>query len=409
MKHWGSIILICLAVCACSSDKKIAPSEGRLSLMEEAQLKQAQGTPRLESSKTRSVFLMADENAQNKKSPVSFKAPKKSWQAKAGSYSAPQSFNKILVDEKNISTLDKKNVFSQFDLKGNKTFEKQLDSEEVGQAITSKNGAVYILTAMGTLIKVDSKGKELWKKKFNTPFRNDPVLYKDIIYLLSASNDLWALDTKDGKEVWHYKTTTPTTTLWKMGRPAVNNNTLIVPFSNGIVMAFQAQTGAFLWETDMIGAKAFNQISQISQMTASPVIEENTLYLVGHADITKALNLKSGEEIWTLPIGGNTTPFINGNTLFLLDNQGTLHALNKSNGHQFWQKNIANSGTPSLDFINDTFVLFYPQKTIIINPKTGNIQAKFETNTKVAPPVATKDGLYFLTDNGKLNYQGFLK
>lgn len=412
MKHWGGIFLICLALCACSTDKKVAPSEGRLSLMEETSLKASSGKPAFDKAKSPSSFLTAGENAQNKKSPLSFKETKEDWTTDAGSFNGkfPLNLNKILIDEKNIYTMDDEGLFSQFGLKGNEIFSQQIIQDKDVLTFTSKNGQFFTLTTEGNLLKTDKKGKILWKKDLNVPFRNEPVLYKDIIYLLSADNNLWALNINNAKEVWHYKTTAPTTALWKMGRPAVNNNIIIVPFSNGLVSAFQAQTGTFLWETDMMGNKSFNQISDMTQMSASPVIEKDTVYLVGHADITKAVNLKDGEELWTLPIGGNTTPFLNGNTLFVLDNQNVLHALNKKNGQQFWVTKLPKTQQiPVLNFVNNTLVVFYPDKTFLITPKTGEIKSSFENDKKVASPVITKKGLYFLTDNGQLNYQGFLQ
>ena len=128
--------------------------------------------------------------------------------------------------------------------------------------------------------------------------------------------------------------------------------------------------------------KVFSAIAQLSQMTASPVIEKVIVYLVGHNGKTLAVNLKTGESLWQLPRGGQNTPLINGNALFLLDNQNHLLAINKKSGKLFWEISLENILWKGPFLIDGKLVLFSNGKTAIITPKDGSITLK-ENGIKV--------------------------
>lgn len=190
-----------------------------------------------------------------------------------------------------------------------------MNTKSQGVGLAANKDSIAVLDENGNVAVFNNKGELQWKKEFNTPFRNSPLLANNTLYLLSSSNDLWALEAKTGKEKWHYKTTESQTLLQGMGSPAVANDVLVVPFSTGEIIGFVATTGSLLWSQDLIGEKIFSAIAQLSQMTASPVIERGIVYLVGHNGKTLAVNLKTGESLWQLPRGGQNTPLISGNAL----------------------------------------------------------------------------------------------
>lgn len=402
MKNWGKVCLMCLALTACSSDKKLAPTEGRLSLVEHRELLSASGQPSFDKKKNHKVAEKVPFVFQVKESD-------KTWTAsldKAGNENL-LTFPKIIVLDKKIYALDGQGDLVSFDLNGKKLSQTKLGANEVPLSLTTNGEKIVALSPKGKVFVMAKDGKLLWQKDYAVPFRNTPVLDKDSLYLLSATNDLWVLGLKEGKEQWHYKTTLPATSWWKMASPALGKEVLVVPFSNGAVMAFHPKNGSFLWQEDMFGTKAFNQFDQMTQMIASPVMKDSVVYLVGHNDVSKALDLKTGEKIWEIPVGGETTPLVYGNTLFILDNQQTLWALDKSNGRLFWKTPVSlEKGPYALFFVNETLLLFGPQQIIQLNPKTGKVSREITLKKKVSFPTITSDGFYFITQDNQVLYKG---
>ena len=402
MKNWGKVCLMCLALTACSSDKKLAPTEGRLSLVEHRGLLPASGQPSFDKKKNHKVVEKAPFVFQVKESD-------KTWTAsldKAGNEDL-LTFPKIIALDKKIYALDGRGDLVSFDLNGKKLSRTKLEANEAPLSLATNGEKIVAVSQKGKVFVMAKDGKLLWQKDYAVPFRNTPVLDKETLYLLSATNDLWVLGLTEGEEQWHYKTTLPATSWWKMASPALGKEGVVVPFSNGAVMAFHPQNGSFLWQEEMFGTKAFNQFDQMTQMIASPVMKDSVVYLVGHNDVSKALDLKTGEKIWEIPVGGETTPLVYGNTLFILDNQQTLWALDKSNGRSFWKTPVSlEKGPYALFFVNETLLLLGPQQIIQLNPKTGKVSREIALKKKVSFPTITSDGFYFITQDNQVLYKG---
>ena len=157
----------------------------------------------------------------------------------------------------------------------------------------------------------------------------------------------------------------------------------------------------------MNGDKAFDHISTIAQMTANPVIDDQVVYLVGHADKTGAYRLSDGGEIWSIRHGGQLTPVISGNVIFILTSQNELLALNKNNGHLFWQQTIPEiKGKKNMILLDDQLIIIGTQNSAIVNALTGQVKDTIETEFDGSVPVVAQDGWYYLRKNGKLIHQG---
>ena len=404
MKHIGLVLLgTCLILGACSDTKKIAPKEGRITVISEEKIAQSGEKIRLNKASKVNEWNAPDANSQNKIPAVSLEKATQSWKAKGakGRNSGDLPLITPVVVGDIIYTLDNQSYVIARDVKnGQELWRESLGTKAQGVGLTANKNFIFALDENGTIAAFDNEGKLQWKKEFKTPFRSAPLLKENTLYLLSSGNDLWVLDTKTGKEKWHYKTVESLTLLQGMGRPAVAEDVLVVPFSTGEIIGFGATTGTLLWSQDLVGEKVFNAIAQLSQMTASPVIENGIVYLVGHGK-TLAVNLKTGESVWKLPRGGQNTPLISGNALFFLDNQNRLLAVNKNSGKFFWKVDLENILWKGPFLIDGNLVLFSEEKVAIVTPSDGKITFK-EKGLKGSNPVIIDDGIFFLGDNGTL-------
>ena len=410
MKHWGIVLLLCLGIVACSSDKKIAPKEGRISLQENTILQKAGQKIQLAKAVNTVTVSTPFYNPQNKFPTIKDLTPTENWK-KSGAEDQNKNgplLPAVTLDKEQVYTLDSKFVVRAHDrANGNTLWEKVLTEDEVGLALVKNDSLLIALSLKGKVFALNTKGEILWQKDLKAPFRNVPVLEKNSLYLVSANNDVWVLNTKKGQEKWHYKTDAPTTFLQQMGTPAISQNVIIVPFSSGLVVAFDKTTGSYLWEEDMSGNKAFDRISTIAQMTASPVIDGQNVYLVGHADKTGAYRLSDGHEIWNITHGGQLTPVISGNTIFILTRQNEILALDKSNGRLFWQKAIPEiKGKKAMILLDDKLIITGTEESVILSALTGELEETVKTNFDGSIPVVAQDGWYYLRKNGKLIHQG---
>ena len=367
MKRIGLILLGgILILSGCSDTKKIAPKEGRIAVISGEEITKSSEQIRLDKTAEITEWTAPNANIRNKMPAFSFSkaAPASKLKGAKGRSKNDLPMVTPVIVKDTVYILDTNGQLFARNLKdGQEIWRADMGTNAQGVGLSANQKYIVAITENGTVKSFDTTGKELWKKEFNTAFRNTPLLTDNSIYLLSFSNDLWVLNTKNGQERWHYKTTAMQTLLRKMGRPALAEGVLVVPFSSGEVIAFDASSGILLWSQDLVGQKTFNAIASLAQMSASPVIENGLVYLVGHGGKTIAVKLKTGETLWQLDRGGNTTPLISGNALFFVDNKNNLLAINKKSGKLFWELALENVPWKGPYLIDGKLILFSDEKS----------------------------------------------
>lgn len=268
---------------------------------------------------------------------------------------------------------------------------------------------LFAVSGNGTVVCTDLKGKVVWSKNLKLPLRSVPTIYRNKIYLLTADNQLVLLDTKNGEEVWHYKSMPVDTNLLGMGTPAMYKKYAVVPFSNGEVITFDTNDESALWTEYLSSARSFNRISELTHILASPVIEDGVVYLVGNAGKMGAYRLNDGKAVWTQPMGGNSTPSLSTNALFFINNQNVLIAMDKNNGKIFWnttltshkQDESANWNGPLL-VNNQVIVVSSLGDIVFIDIKTGAITRHDKTDGIITAPISVDKTVLFLTEDADL-------
>ena len=405
MKRVALLLLgVCLVVSACSDTKKIAPKEGRIAVISEKEVAKSNEKVQLAKATNISEWTAPAANMYNKIPALSLAKATLGWKvsgAEGRSKNDLPMLTPIIVEDR-IYTLDTESRLHARNSKdGKELWRVDMGTNAQGVGLAANKKQVVIVDEHGTVKAFDTEGEELWEKEFKTAFRNSPLMTNESVYLLSLDNNFWALSAKTGKEKWHYKTTENQTLLRGMGRPALANNIVVVPFSSGEVIAFDATTGVLLWTQDLVGKKAFDAVAGLTQMRASPVIENGIVYLVGHGGQTMAVNLKTGESLWQLGRGGKTTPLVSGNALFFVDNKNNLLAINKRSGKLFWEVALENLVWKGPYLIDEKLVLFSNEKSVFVEPKNGQLTYQ-KIKMEGSDPAFIDDGIFFLGDNGKL-------
>lgn len=164
------------------------------------------------------------------------------------------------------------------------------------------------VTGIDRLLCLDQKtGDEIWKFEFPVEYRVSypagprctPTVDGDLVFWLDTMGDLFALETKTGKKVWHknYRTDLGAELpVWGFAsHPLVDGDQLIclVGGSEGRgVVAFNKKTGDVVWKALTIsGDPGYN----------SPVIFEvngKRQLIVWHAQAVAGLEPETGKKLW---------------------------------------------------------------------------------------------------------------
>ncbi len=418
MKKLLSVFVICALLAACADSKRPVPPGERLAVKNTAAAEVQKATTNIQVGQTVSDFNWSQNNGNAKNLMPHGQlsdSPQLVWKRSIGK---GISDDNLLLPEPVfhdgvIYALDSTFRLSAVRAKDGKLmWQIALPvSEDLGLAsigLAADSNAVYAVGGNGMIYAVDFEGKILWQKNTNSILRSAPTIEKGILYVLSGNNELFALDSLNGEEIWRYRNLSTMTNLLGMGQPAVSNGVLVVPFSSGEIIAFDAKTGVILWSDALLSARTFNQIQDISHVLAAPVIDGNTVYLVGNAQKTGAYDLRTGTSKYVQNIGGTSTPVVSGNALFLITNRNTLTALEKSTGRLVWEipleskemKNIVWNG-PVLAG-NQLIVVSNKGDVVFVAPQNGQIKQTIRRDGFSNKPILGDEKVILLSNEAEL-------
>lgn len=211
-------------------------------------------------------------------------------------------------------------------------------SRAAGGGIAASGTAIFVATGYGELAALDAAtGNKLWTFDLGAPAYSAPTAADGKVFVVTSTNVLHAVNQSDGTEAWQYPGIPETAGVLSAASPAVSGGVVVVPYSSGEVIAFEAKSGQLKWADSVVRSTRTLAVSGLSDVAASPVIFDGIVYATGVSGRTIAVRLRDGDRLWEQNIGSDSTPAVSGNALFIVDLEDNLVALNRSSGEIFWR------------------------------------------------------------------------
>ena len=223
-----------------------------------------------------------------------------------------------------------------------------------------------------------------------------------------------ALAEADGRMLWEHQGITETAGILSSTSAAVAGETVIVPYSSGEIYALRAQTGTVNWSEVLSHSGQVTALSELDDIAGRPVIDRGQVYAISHSGVMTAINLSTGDRLWTRDIGGTQTPWAAGDYVYVLTGQQQLICLTRKEGKVRWihqlpaytdpgYRNHPIEWTGPVLVTDKLLVLSSEGYAEAISPYTGSVMGRVETEggTSIAPIVADEI-VYYYTNGGDL-------
>jgi outer membrane protein assembly factor BamB len=293
---------------------------------------------------------------------------------------------------------------------------RHLDSSAgFGGGVAYENGRVFVTTGFGRVHALDAAtGKQIWEKDVTVPFHSAPTANGGRVFATAQDNELHVLAEDDGRELWTYQGIVEPSSLLADTSPAVQGEVVIAPFSSGELFALRVQNGSTAWTDSLTRTGLMTSMETINDIAGRPVIDRERVYAISHAGRLVAIDLRSGERIWTRDVSGVQTPWVAGDYLYVVSSDAELLCINVLDGHIRWLTQLERfrDASTKKDPIawsgpvlagNRLVLLSSRGKAVSVSPYTGEIlgEMKIEDGTYV-PPVVADGTLYILTQDAEL-------
>lgn len=278
-------------------------------------------------------------------------APKLIWSADIGAGDSRK--NRITADpvaaEGRIFTLDAEARITATSTQGVTLWQVDLtplrdnSDEGSGGGLAYGDGIVYVSSGFGLLSAFDpATGTKIWEQKLGSTGSGAPTVYGDLIYIVSGDDTAWALDAKSGRIRWQLSNTEDVANVLGGAAPAVNDKFVIFPYGDGALHGAFRKGGLRLWSSFVSGARRFDTISTITDITGDPVIVGDNVYVGSHSGRLVSLDINTGKRNWTADEGALSPVWPVAGALFVLTDRNELVRLNAKDGSRVWGVDLPN-------------------------------------------------------------------
>ncbi len=347
----------------------------------------------------------------------------KVWTANVGAGAAKRRafFTQPIVAQGRVFAMDAESVVSAFDLKsGDRLWRSDLavkdaDNGSYGGGLAFDRGALFVTTGFSQIVRLDPKtGAVRWRKPLPAPVRGAPTARAGRLLVITVTNSTYALAEDDGHTLWTHSGLEEETLLMGGTSPAVNGDTVVVPYSSGEVFALRIENGSELWNDTLSVTKRTNEVATLTDIRGLPVIDKGRVFAASNSDVIAALDLATGRRLWDHDVGSIQTPWVAGNYVYIITNTPVVACLRADTGQvvwtqalQQWEDPEAKTGrvvwTGPVLASDRLIVVSSAGKAYSLSPYTGKLMGSIDLpdGVTIAPIIADKT-VIFVTEAGEM-------
>lgn len=207
-----------------------------------------------------------------------------------------------------------------------------------GGGLAVSGGKVFVASGFGELTALDAAtGAEVWIQNLNAAGGSAPTVQGGLVYLVSRDSRAWAIDTDNGRIRWTMDGTPSPSSFSGGAGVAATPQMAVFPFPSGEVMAAFPRGGLRRWSSVVTGQRLGLAASNISDISGDPVISGNRVFVGNVAGRVVALDLTTGDRLWTAIEGSIGPVWPAGGSVFLVNDLNELVRLDAATGQTIWR------------------------------------------------------------------------
>lgn len=259
----------------------------------------------------------------------------------------------------------------------------------------------------GDVMALDqTDGKRRWLSRVSSEILSPPTASNGIVLVKSIDGELTALSEAEGQLLWKYIQNEPTLFLRSGSAPKVAKNNVFVGFSNGNLAKLTLNQGNLLWKRTIAIPSGSFAIQRMVDIDADPSIVDHRIYVATYQGKIAALEIGSGQEIWSTDISSYTGLAANNHQVVVSDAQSHLYAFDALSGHTDWEQPQLESRNISGPALIDQYLVVGDGEGYLhwLNQQDGRIVARTKVGGAIlAAPIVNDRTVYVLTRDGRLS------
>ncbi|WP_226782554.1 PQQ-binding-like beta-propeller repeat protein [Oceaniglobus trochenteri] len=209
------------------------------------------------------------------------------------------------------------------------------DASGAGLAVSGNR--LFVTTGFGDLVALDvATGARLWTQELDAAPSGAPTVVGDLVYLVTRDALAWAVRTDKGRVEWTLQGTPSPSGVVGGAAPAVNDRVAVFPFAGGELVSALRSGGTRIWGSNVAGTRLGRVYARVSDISGDPVIDGDRVYAGSPSGRTVAIDLTSGETLWSAREGAMSPVVVAGGSVFTVSDRAELVRLDAATGGKVW-------------------------------------------------------------------------
>lgn len=252
-----------------------------------------------------------------------------------GTVYAADRFGKV----KAVNAGDGKEVWS-VDLSEKTGFFSRNRSALLSSGVTVSDEHVYIGSERAQVYALNTAdGAIAWQVHVAGEALARPIISDGVVLIHTSNGMLQALDEKDGSVKWSVNLDVASLSLRGESAPTTAYGAAIIGGDNGRVSAVLLEQGQMIWQQRIARTTGSTEIDRLSDVDATPVVQNGVVYAIAWNGDMVAMDLRSGQVMWKRELGSVGDPVIDGDRIYLVDQNDRILALSTQGGVTIWTQN----------------------------------------------------------------------
>jgi outer membrane protein assembly factor BamB len=284
-------------------------------------------------------------------------------------------------------------------------------SAKISGGLSVAYQSVYFGTEDGYVYALEeATGKLKWKVGVKGEVISAPAIDAGVVLVNTTSGHLIALNPENGEQKWVTESDVPPLTLRGVSAPAADSGGALIGTPSGKLKVSILETGMVAWETQIASPSGATELERIVDIDVKPLVFGGNVFVVSYNGTLSAVELRTGQVIWTREYGSYRNISIDGNRLFVVDNSSNIFAIDRRSGVELWSnvglkdRNIT-SATPHGDYVvvGDMFGFIHwftqDEGKLVAQLAVGDDD---EDEAIFTGPISAENILYVQTRDGKV-------
>lgn len=215
---------------------------------------------------------------------------------------------------------------------------RQRTRQTITGGVGAGNGLIMVGTENAEVIVFDrTDGSERWRAPVTSEVLSAPQTNGDIVVLQTVDDKLIALDADSGERRWIYEANLPVLTLRGTSKPVFAAGAVVAGFSNGTLVAVNANDGIWRWEERVAVPQGRYDIDRVIDVDGELLVDQNVVLATSYQGNLMGFDAQTGRIVWGME-GSSYHGLEQGfGNLYLCNDRSHVVAIRRSSDSEAWR------------------------------------------------------------------------